>query len=147
MLARYINATYCFFDGFVVLMGTDTMVYAASALSFMLQNLGKPVVFTGSQIPLREPCNDARKYLEEVDVELLIQLRLAFDLAYLMHQTRPSSRVQTTIFASSDTMTARCASSSTAVLLSGDAAPPQSTPPSSMRLTARKSVHWPGNRD
>lgn len=50
-------------DGFVVLQGTDTMAYAASALSFMFQNLGKPVVFTGSQIPLREPYNDARKNL------------------------------------------------------------------------------------
>lgn len=49
--------------GFVVLMGTDTMAYAASALTFMFQNLGKPVVFTGSQIPLREPYNDARKNL------------------------------------------------------------------------------------
>ena len=67
-------------------MGTDTMAYAASAVSFMFQNLGKPVVFTGSQIPLRyvksrvllsfkkkatsysilsrrEPYNDARKNL------------------------------------------------------------------------------------
>mmetsp|Transcript_25801 Transcript_25801/g.54536 ORF Transcript_25801/g.54536 Transcript_25801/m.54536 type:complete len:505 (-) Transcript_25801:99-1613(-) len=63
MLARDINKNYFFFDGFVILMGTDTMAYAASALSFMLQNLGKPVIFTGSQIPLREPYNDARKNL------------------------------------------------------------------------------------
>lgn len=63
MLARDINTNYYYFDGFVVLMGTDTMSYAASALSFMLQNLGKPVIFTGSQIPLREPYNDARKNL------------------------------------------------------------------------------------
>jgi hypothetical protein len=63
MLARDIHVNYYYFDGFVVLMGTDTMAYAASALSFMLQNLGKPVIFTGSQIPLREPYNDARKNL------------------------------------------------------------------------------------
>ena len=63
MLARDINTNYYYFDGFVILMGTDTMAYAASALSFMLQNLGKPVIFTGSQIPLREPYNDARKNL------------------------------------------------------------------------------------
>ncbi|KAK1736411.1 asparaginase [Skeletonema marinoi] len=44
-------------------MGPDTMAFAASALSFMLQNLGKPVIFSGSQIPLREPYNDARKNL------------------------------------------------------------------------------------
>jgi hypothetical protein len=49
------------FDGFVVLMGTDTMAYAASTLSFMVKNLGKPVVFTGSQIPLCQPYKDAGK--------------------------------------------------------------------------------------
>ncbi len=63
MIARDISVNYFFFDGFVILMGTDTMAYAASALSFMLQNLSKPVIFTGSQIPLREPYNDARKNL------------------------------------------------------------------------------------
>ena len=63
ILADDIYANYYHFDGFVVLMGTDTMAYAASALTFMFQNLGKPVVFTGSQIPLREPYNDARKNL------------------------------------------------------------------------------------
>ena len=63
MLARDIHTNYYHFDGFVILMGTDTMAYAASALAFMLQNLGKPVIFTGSQIPLREPYNDARKNL------------------------------------------------------------------------------------
>ncbi|KAL3787261.1 hypothetical protein HJC23_004135 [Cyclotella cryptica] len=63
MLARDIYTNYYYFDGFVILMGTDTMAYAASALTFMLQNLGKPVIFTGSQIPLREPYNDARKNL------------------------------------------------------------------------------------
>ena len=63
VLARDIGDNYYHFDGFVVLMGTDTMAYAASALSFMLENLGKPVVFTGSQIPLVEVYNDARKNL------------------------------------------------------------------------------------
>lgn len=63
LLAKDIETNYYHFDGFVVLMGTDTMAYAASALSFMFQNLAKPVVFTGSQIPLREPYNDARKNL------------------------------------------------------------------------------------
>jgi len=47
------------YDGFVVLHGTDTMAYTASALSFMLENLGKPVILTGSQIPLTEVRNDA----------------------------------------------------------------------------------------
>jgi len=50
-------------DGFVVLHGTDTMAYTASALSFMLQNLAKPVVFTGAQLPISEPRSDARENL------------------------------------------------------------------------------------
>ena len=62
-LAKDIRANYLHFDGFVVCMGTDTMAYTATALSFMLENLGKPVVFTGSQIPLCEPYNDARRNL------------------------------------------------------------------------------------
>ncbi len=56
-------ANYDRYDGFVVLHGTDTMAYSASALSFMLDYLAKPVVFTGSQIPLTELRNDARENL------------------------------------------------------------------------------------
>lgn len=53
-----IDARYDQYDGFVILHGTDTMSYSASALSFMLENLDKPVVFTGSQIPLCEIRSD-----------------------------------------------------------------------------------------
>lgn len=56
-------------DGFVIFHGTDTMAYTASALSFMLENLGKPVILTGSQIPLSEVRNDA---LDNVVTSLLI---------------------------------------------------------------------------
>ncbi len=63
VLANDIKENYYHFDGFVVAMGTDTMAYAATALSFMLENLGKPVIFTGSQIPLSQPYNDARRNL------------------------------------------------------------------------------------
>lgn len=52
MLAKIIQTNYSRFDGFVVLHGTDTMAYTASALSFMLENLDKPVVLTGSQLPI-----------------------------------------------------------------------------------------------
>ncbi len=48
-------------DGFVVLHGTDTMAYTASALSFMLRNLSKAVIFTGAQLPISEPRSDARE--------------------------------------------------------------------------------------
>ena len=54
------QAHYQQYDGFVVLHGTDTMAYTASALSFMLQNLSKPVVLTGSQIPIFELRSDGR---------------------------------------------------------------------------------------
>ncbi len=50
-------------DGFVVLHGTDTMAYTASALSFMLEGLNKPVIFTGAQLPISEPRSDARENL------------------------------------------------------------------------------------
>ena len=51
-IANTIKRNYQSYDGFVVLHGTDTMAYTASALSFMLENLDKPVVFTGSQLPV-----------------------------------------------------------------------------------------------
>ena len=51
-LAKMIGNEYDNYDGFVVLHGTDTMAYTASALSFLLENLAKPVILTGSQLPL-----------------------------------------------------------------------------------------------
>jgi L-asparaginase len=62
-IARDVAANYSRYDGFVVLHGTDTMAYTASALPFMLQGLHKPVLITGSQIPLCEVRNDARENL------------------------------------------------------------------------------------
>ena len=59
-IARLIADRYDAYDGFVVLHGTDTMAYTASALSFMLEGLAKPVVLTGSQIPLCEVRSDGR---------------------------------------------------------------------------------------
>ena len=53
-IAEAIGKNYDKFDGFVVLHGTDTMAYTASALSFMLQNLAKPIIITGSQLPIGE---------------------------------------------------------------------------------------------
>ncbi|HEX7421830.1 MAG TPA: asparaginase [Thermoanaerobaculia bacterium] len=62
-IARDIAAHHDDYDGFVVLHGTDTMAYTASALPFMLEGLRKPVLITGSQIPLCEVRNDARENL------------------------------------------------------------------------------------
>lgn len=62
-IARDIQANYTKYDGFVILHGTDTMAYTASALSFMFQNLGKPVIVTGSQIPLAALRSDGQTNL------------------------------------------------------------------------------------
>jgi len=62
-IARVIQENYDSYDGFVVLHGTDTMSYSASALSFMTQNLTKPVIFTGSQIPIGVIRTDGKENL------------------------------------------------------------------------------------
>lgn len=62
-IAEVIRDHYEHYDGFVILHGTDTMSYTASALSFMLENLSKPVVFTGSQIPIGVMRTDGRENL------------------------------------------------------------------------------------
>ena len=62
-MARLIRDNYNCYDGFVILHGTDTMSYSASALSFMLENLAKPVIFTGSQIPIGILRTDGRENL------------------------------------------------------------------------------------
>ncbi|MFD2245250.1 asparaginase [Pontibacter ruber] len=63
MLARLIEENYEAYDGFVILHGTDTMAYSASALSYLLENLQKPVIFTGAQVPIGMIRTDARENL------------------------------------------------------------------------------------
>ena len=62
-LATIIEKKYHQYDGFVILHGTDTMAYTASALSYMLENLSKPVILTGSQLPLGVIRTDAKRNL------------------------------------------------------------------------------------
>jgi L-asparaginase len=62
-IANIIEENYSKFDGFVVLHGSDTMSYSASALSFMVENLAKPVIFTGSQLPIGDLRTDAKENL------------------------------------------------------------------------------------
>ena len=62
-LANLIKAKYDSYDGFIILHGTDTMSYSASALSFMLDGLTKPVIFTGSQLPIGVPRTDGKENL------------------------------------------------------------------------------------
>lgn len=73
-IATAIERAYATYDGFVVVMGTDTLAYCASALAFMLEHLGKPVILTGSQIPLCDAFSDARR-------NLIVSLLLAAALA------------------------------------------------------------------
>lgn len=62
-LADLIEEKYEEYDGFVVLHGTDTMAYSASALSFMIEGLTKPIIFTGSQLPIGVPRTDGKENL------------------------------------------------------------------------------------
>lgn len=62
-IADIIESHYTIFDGFVILHGSDTMSYTSSALSFMLENLAKPVIFTGSQLPIGDLRTDAKENL------------------------------------------------------------------------------------
>jgi L-asparaginase len=77
-IASIIEDQYVDFDGFVVLHGSDTMSYSASALSFMLENLAKPVVFTGSQLPIGDLRTDAKE-----------NLITAIQIASLQHKHKP----------------------------------------------------------
>ena len=63
IIGSKINEVYRGYDGFVILHGTDTLAYTASALSFMFQGLSKPIVFTGAQLPIGRVRNDARRNL------------------------------------------------------------------------------------
>ena len=63
IIAKLIGKNYDLYDGFVILHGTDTMSYTASALSFMLKNLSKPVILTGSQLPIGDLRTDAKENL------------------------------------------------------------------------------------
>lgn len=64
-IAKTVADNYGYYDGFVVAHGTDTMAYSAAAVTYMLKNLSKPVVFTGSQIPIEAMYTDAKKNLSD----------------------------------------------------------------------------------
>ena len=78
-IAEAIEENYDAFDGFVVLHGSDTMSYSASALSFMLENLAKPVIFTGSQLPIGDLRTDAKE-----------NLITAIQIASLQNKSKPT---------------------------------------------------------
>ena len=85
-LARIVERNYGQYDGFVILHGTDTMAYTASALSFMLENLSKPVVLTGSQLPMGMLRTDGKE-----------NLITAIEIAAAKHPVRPWCRKSVSI--------------------------------------------------
>lgn len=64
-LAKCIRRSYEAYDGFLILHGTDTMAYTAAALSYLIQNSGKPIVLTGSQKPMEDTDTDAKRNIEQ----------------------------------------------------------------------------------
>jgi L-asparaginase len=87
-LANVIGEKYEDYDGFVVLHGSDTMAYTASALSFMLENLNKPVIFTGSQLPIGMVRTDGRENFinsieiasaKEIDTPVVPEVAILFE--------------------------------------------------------------------
>jgi L-asparaginase len=71
-MVEIIEANYSKYDGFVVLHGSDTMAFSASAVSFMIENLSKPIIFTGSQLPLGVLRTDAREnFITAVEIAVM----------------------------------------------------------------------------
>ncbi len=109
-IAEIIEDNYDIYDGFVVLTGSDTMSYASSALSFMLENLQKPVIFTGSQLPIGYLRTDAKENLitsieiassYENDLPIVSEVCLYFEYKlYRANRTTKLSSEQFEAFAS-----------------------------------------------
>ena len=103
-IATDISKRHNAFDGFVVLHGTDTMAYTASALPFMLQGLKKPVVITGAQIPLCRVRNDAR---DNLITALLIAATSALTFVVLIELVNDSDFMEAAAFRGSTRLDAR----------------------------------------
>lgn len=104
-LAQLIHKDYESYDGFVVLHGTDTMAYTASALSFLLENLSKPVIITGSQLPIGQIRTDAKENLitaieiaaaQEGGKAIIPEICIYFD--YLLLRGNRSTKAHATKF-------------------------------------------------
>lgn len=110
-IAEIIEANYEAFDGFVVLHGSDTMSYSASALSFMLENLAKPVIFTGSQLPIGDLRTDAKENLitsiqmaslRENDKPLIKEVGLYFE--YKLYRGNRTTKINAEHFEAFDSL-------------------------------------------
>lgn len=105
-LAKLIKKSYDHYDGFVILHGTDTMSYSASALSFMIQGLHKPIIFTGSQLPIGVIRTDGKENLitaieiaaaKDSNGESIIQ-EVAVYFEYSLYRGNRSSKVSSNQF-------------------------------------------------
>ncbi|NND78463.1 MAG: asparaginase [Maribacter sp.] len=99
-IAALIESNYANYEGFVVLHGSDTMSYTASALSFMLENLSKPVIFTGSQLPIGDLRTDAKENLitsiqiaalQEKGVSVIQEVGLYFE--YKLYRANRTTKI------------------------------------------------------
>ena len=99
-LVTIIEKEYDRFDGFVILHGSDTMSYSASAVSFMLENLSKPVIFTGSQLPIGDLRTDAKENLitsiqlaalKENNVSVIKEVGLYFE--YKLYRANRTTKI------------------------------------------------------
>ncbi len=104
-MAEIIEKNYTKFDGFVILHGSDTMSYSASALSFMLENLHKPVILTGSQLPIGDLRTDAKENLitaiqiaalQENNMPVIQEVCLYFE--YKLYRGNRTSKVSAELF-------------------------------------------------
>lgn len=105
-LAEIVYANYTAFDGFVILHGSDTMAFTASALSFMLQGLSKPVILTGSQLPIGTIRTDGKENLitaieiaaaqDEQGVPRIREVAIYFE--YSLYRGNRTSKVSATSF-------------------------------------------------
>ena len=105
LIAEIIEENYSKYDGFVILHGSDTMSYSASALSFMLENLAKPVILTGSQLPIGDLRTDAKENLitaiqlaglKQNNKMLITEVGLYFE--YKLYRGNRSSKVNSEHF-------------------------------------------------
>ena len=109
-LARKIRDEYNDYDGFVILHGTDTMAYTATALSFLCENLDKPIIVTGSQLPLAKPRNDASQNLVTAlkiaasdGIDVVPEVCVLFNNKLLRGNRNRSRKVSSTGFEGFDT--------------------------------------------
>jgi L-asparaginase len=105
LISEIIEKNYQKFDGFVVLHGSDTMSYTASAISFMFENLSKPVIFTGSQLPIGDLRTDAKENLitsiqiaSAVENELPVISEVCLYFEYKLYRANRTTKINSEHF-------------------------------------------------